>query len=76
MCRARNSAAVCPGSKVHLAIAETSLEKMFRYLGANIIGFAYIRTGSGSDRVVAIKDFIGENVISYEARPGRYRSRF
>jgi hypothetical protein len=26
MCRARNSAAVCPGSKVHLAMAETSLE--------------------------------------------------
>src|SRR5229473_3775816 len=26
MCRARNSAAVCPGSKVHFAIAETSFE--------------------------------------------------
>jgi len=32
---------------------------------------SYIRTGSGSDWVVELNDFIGENEFSCEARPSR-----
>src|SRR6266480_7009439 len=32
----------------------------------------HIRTGGGSDRVAVVRDFIGENVFSYEIRPSRY----
>jgi len=42
----------------------------------NVDASSYIRTGSGSDRVSAAKEFIGGIAFSYEARPCRYRSRF
>ncbi|MGI9067691.1 MAG: hypothetical protein ACR2HX_15000 [Pyrinomonadaceae bacterium] len=32
--------------------------------------------GAVENGFATAKDFIGENAFSYEARPGRYRSRF